>query len=111
MKDKDIVRQWSQSAPYWEKHRDTIRTMFAPITRALVEDARIAKGMNVLDVATGPGEPALSLIEIVGAEGRVQGVDPAPEMVAAAGRAAKRLGFNNAHFEVAYADQLSFPSD
>src|ERR1700737_3714840 len=30
--DKEIVTQWSESAPYWEKHREIIREMFAPVT-------------------------------------------------------------------------------
>jgi ubiquinone/menaquinone biosynthesis C-methylase UbiE len=37
-----------------------MRQMFAPVTQALIEDAGIASGNTVLDVATGPGEPALS---------------------------------------------------
>ena len=109
--DSDVVRQWGQSAPYWEKHRNTIRRMFAPITEALIEEAQIASRHNVLDVATGPGEPALSIAELVRPEGRVTGIDPVPEMVAAANRAAERGGFKNAHFEVAFADRLPFPAD
>src|SRR5437867_768153 len=111
MQDNTVINQWSQTAPYWEKHRETIRTMFAPITEALVEDAQIANRHNVLDVATGPGEPALSIAGLVGPEGGVIGIDPVPDMVAAARRAASRSGFNNAQFEVAFADHLPFPAD
>ena len=85
--------------------------MFAPITEALIEEAQIASRHNVLDVATGPGEPALSIAELVRPEGRVTGIDPVPEMVAAANRAAERGGLKNAHFEVAFADRLPFPAD
>ena len=107
--DKDVIRQWSQAAPYWEKHRETIRGMFAPITRALIEDAQISSRHSVLDVATGPGEPALSIAEVVGPEGTVVGVDPVPEMIAAARRAAHRSHLSNARFEVSFADHLPFP--
>lgn len=106
--DPEIINRWSGSAPYWEKHGDIIRHMFAPITEALVEEARIARGNKVLDVATGPGEPALSVAAVVGPEGEVVGIDPVPEMVEAARRAASRLEKHNVKFEVAFADQLPF---
>ncbi len=109
--DSEIVQRWSGSAPFWEKHREVIRQMFAPVTDALVEDARIGTGHVVLDVATGPGEPALTIATRVGPGGKVFGIDPVPEMVAAARRATDRLGFRNAQFEVAFADHLPFPDD
>jgi ubiquinone/menaquinone biosynthesis C-methylase UbiE len=109
--DKEVIRQWSESAPFWEKHRETIRGMFAPITQALIEDAEIITRQVVLDVATGPGEPALSLAKLVGPEGKVIGVDAAPEMVEAARREANRRGFQNAKFDVALADDLPFPEN
>ena len=109
--DQEVVNQWSASAPFWEKHREIIRQMFAPVTQALVEDAQIGSRHAVLDIATGPGEPALSVAALVGPEGKVFGIDAAPEMVAAARRAADHLGFRNSQFEVAFADRLSFPAD
>src|SRR5438128_1280958 len=107
-RDDETISRWSGSAPYWEKHRDVIREMFAPITEALVEDAEITGENTVLDVATGPGEPALDIAQMVGPKGKVVGIDPVPEMVAAARRAADRLGLKNAQFEVAFADKLPF---
>src|SRR6266705_1168338 len=109
--DQDVLNRWSGSAPFWEKHREIIRQMFAPITHALVEDGQIGSQHAVLDIATGPGEPALSVAALVGPEGKIFGIDPIPEMVAAARRAADRLGLKNAQFEVAFADHLPFPAD
>jgi SAM-dependent methyltransferase len=106
-----VINQWTGAAPYWEKHRDIIRQMFAPVTGALVEDARIAGGCTVLDIASGSGEPALSIAAVVAPEGRVFGIDPIPGMVAAASRAAQDLAVANAQFDVAFADQLPFPPD
>jgi SAM-dependent methyltransferase len=106
-----IIKRWSGSAPFWEKHREIIRQMFAPVTQALVEDAQIGSGNTVLDIATGPGEPALSLAALVGAEGKVFGIDPTPGMIEAARRAAVSLGLKNVQFEVAAADQLPFAAD
>jgi ubiquinone/menaquinone biosynthesis C-methylase UbiE len=85
--------------------------MFAPITQALVEDAQIGSHQMVLDVATGPGEPALSVAALVGPAGKIFGIDPIPEMVAAARRAADRLALRNVQFDVAFADHLPFPAD
>jgi SAM-dependent methyltransferase len=106
--DQEIINRWTGSAPFWEKHREIIRQMFAPVTDALIEEARIGRGHVVLDLATGPGEPALSVAGVVGPEGKVIGIDPVPEMVAAARRAADRLQRTNAQFKVAFADQLPF---
>src|SRR5215471_21206019 len=108
---QDVINRWSDVAPFWEKYRPIIQQMFAPVTHALVEDARIARGHAVLDIATGPGEPALTIASLVGPEGKVFGIDPVLEMVEAARREAGRLGFKNAQFEVAPADQLPFSAD
>ena len=107
----EVINRWSGSAPAWEKHREIIRQMFAPVTQALVEDAQIGSRQVVLDIATGPGEPALSLAALVGPAGKIFGVDPIPEMVAAARRAADHLQLRNVQFDVASADQLPFPAD
>jgi SAM-dependent methyltransferase len=85
--------------------------MFAPVTLALIENAGIVRGFAVLDVATGPGEPALDVAAFVGPEGRVVGADLVPEMVAAARRASGRLGLRNTQFDVAPADSLPYPAD
>ena len=109
--DQETINRWTGSAPYWEKHREIIRQMFAPVTQALAEDAQIAKRQVVLDLATGPGEPALTLASLVGPKGKILGIDPIPEMVAAARRAAERLGTTNTQFQVAFADHLPFPDN
>jgi ubiquinone/menaquinone biosynthesis C-methylase UbiE len=109
--DQEVINAWRSSAPYWEKHREIIRQMFAPVTQALIDDARIATGDAVLDVATGPGEPALTIAALVGPAGKVYGVDPVPEMVEAGRRAAENLGISNATFEVAPADRLPVPNN
>jgi len=106
--DQDVIKAWRASAPFWEKHRETIRQMFAPVSQALIDDAEIGCGQSVLDIATGPGEPALTVAARIGPAGKVVGIDPAPEMVDAARRAAVTLGLNNAQFEVGSADHLPF---
>jgi ubiquinone/menaquinone biosynthesis C-methylase UbiE len=109
--DQEVIKRWGASAPFWEKHSEIIRQMFEPITQGLIKDAQISSRHTVLDIAMGPGEPALSVAALVGPEGNVFGIDPIPEMVAAARRAADRLGLKNAQFDVAFADHLPFPAD
>jgi SAM-dependent methyltransferase len=109
--EQEVISRWTGSAPYWEKHREIIRQMFAPVSQALVDEAQIGRGHHVLDIATGPGEPALSVAALVGPQGKVFGIDPITEMVAAARRAADRLALKNVNFEVAFADHLPFPAD
>jgi ubiquinone/menaquinone biosynthesis C-methylase UbiE len=83
----------------------------APITPALIEDAEVSVNQTVLDVGTGPGEPALSLARLVGPTGKICGIDPSPEMVASARTEAARLALKNVHFDVASAERLPFPDD
>jgi ubiquinone/menaquinone biosynthesis C-methylase UbiE len=109
--DEEVIKRWRDSAPFWDKHRDVIRGMFAPVTQALIEDAAIGSQDSVLDVATGPGEPALSVAGLAGPSGKVLGVDAIPGMVAAARAEAERLQLKNAKFEVGFADDLPFADD
>ena len=103
---QEVINRWAESARYWEKHRATIREMFAPITEALIAEACIGRGSAVLDIATGPGEPALAIAEFVGSEGKVVGIDVVAEMVDAARREAGRRKLHNVSFAVAPADAL-----
>lgn len=107
----EVLNRWTHAAPYWEKHRETICRMFALVSEALIEDAEVAVGNAVLDLATGFGEPALRIAEVVGVSGEVVGADPLASMIEAATLAAARLSLQNARFEVAGADNLPFPDD
>ena len=107
----EVVSQWSEVARYWEKHREIINVMFAPVTEALVQDAGIGSGHAVLDVATGPGEPALTIAGLVGSRGEVLGIDIVPGMVEAAGREADRRRLGNVRFETAPAGKLPAGND
>jgi ubiquinone/menaquinone biosynthesis C-methylase UbiE len=107
----DTLREWRESAQYWERHAQTIRKMFAPVTRALIEEADIIEGHNVLDVAGGPGEPSLTIAEVVGSTGSVTCTDAVAEMVFAAKSEAHRRGLENMFFEQCLADSLPFRDD
>jgi ubiquinone/menaquinone biosynthesis C-methylase UbiE len=107
----DALPEWRESAPYWAKHHATIRQMFAPLTRALVEDAGIIQGQAVLDIAGGAGEPSLTIAEIVGPTGTVTCTDAVAEMVEAARIEARDRGLTNVQFRQCTADDLPFPDN
>ncbi len=105
------MRAWRESAPYWEKHRDVIRAMFAPVTRAMIEDAGVIAGQDILDVAGGAGEPALTIAEEIGPSGSVTFTDAVQEMVESATREAERRRLTNISFRHCPAESLPFDSD
>ncbi len=65
------------------------------VTEALVEYSRPLPGMRVLDLATGTGEPGISLAQRVGLQGSVTAVDQSSELLdIAAGRARNKKLLN-----------------
>jgi len=80
---------------------------FRPYGQRLIELAETRTGMWVLDVATGPGEPALTLARRVGPNGLVVGVDFSPAMLRLAKTRARKLGIRNVHFREMDAERLS----
>ena len=102
---------WNENAKYWIHYSDTIRKMFAPLTAALIEHAKIDEGQTVLDVAGGSGEPGLTIAERVGPDGSVTCTDAVTEMVEAARDEATRRGLANVQFRECTADALPFPDN
>jgi ubiquinone/menaquinone biosynthesis C-methylase UbiE len=106
----NTLREWRESARYWQKHAGTIRIMFGPVTETLIEEADLIEGDTVLDVACGAGEPALTIAKRVGPSGSVICTDAIPEMIAAAQSEAQRRGVTNVAFRQCTADSLPFES-
>jgi len=111
IQDSKTLHEWRETARFWTKHSDTIRTMFAPLTEALIRDASIGEGQTVLDVAGGAGEPSLTIAERVGPAGAVTCTDAVAQMVAAAESEAQRRGLTNITFRQCVADSLPFESN
>ena len=106
--ESEVLQEWREQARYWERHGPTIKQILAPVTRALIEDAGIVEGFEVLDVAGGPGEPSLTIAEVVGPKGSVTCTDAIAEMVHAAEGEASRRGLTNIKFRQCTADSLPF---
>ena len=64
-----------------------------------------------LDIATGPGEPAMSIARMVGLDGRVTGIDLSEEMIRAANEGAQRRRIPNVEFRVMDAETMAFPDE
>ncbi len=80
---------------------------FASFGRRLVDDAGVAAGQRVLDVASGRGAVLFPAAARVGAGGSVTGIDLAPEMARATNADAERRGIP-ARVEVMDAEDLTF---
>src|SRR6266480_3423095 len=99
---------WQTSARYWDKYRVLIEQMFAPLTSALVEEARIGIGQTVLDIGGGSDEQSLTISCIVGPTGSVTYTDPVAGMIESSQAEAGRRGLTNIHFRQCSADDLPF---
>lgn len=106
--NRDVLRNWRESAPYWAKHADTVRSMFAPITAALIEATGIHDGQLILDVAGGAGEPSITISESVGYSGSVICTDAVAQMVATARNETRRAGASNIAFAQCVGESLPF---
>lgn len=105
-----IRREWAdpRTAVAWRKWDPHHRVAMRAATQAVVEAAQVRPGMHVLDVASGTGEPALTLAEAVAPGGRVTATDLVPEMLAIAKEEARKRGLDNIRFQEADAEALPF---
>ncbi len=82
-----------------------------PYTYDLMNKADAKVRERVLDLATGPGEPAMSLARLVGPDGHVTGVDLSEKMIELATQVARERRLGNADFRVMDAEHLAFPDE
>lgn len=100
---------WSAVAEGWIKYDRELVGFGGPVAQALVDRAGIALGLRVLDLASGTGEPALSIAAQVGPNGSVLATDLAEPMLAFARAKAAKRGLKNVEFRVADAETLVLP--
>jgi ubiquinone/menaquinone biosynthesis C-methylase UbiE len=116
-KSEDEIRhhareEWNAAAPGWKKYRKDMLRWLEPVSDQLMKSSQISRGQTVLDVATGTGQPALTIAEkIVGPTGRVIGVDLSPEMLEVAKEEAAYQGLTNVVFQIVEDESLSMFSD
>lgn len=107
--DGDETRDyWVGRAPVWVRLAPEIERMTGRFNGPLVEAAEVGAGMRVLDLASGAGEPAMTLARAVGPSGAVVATDLVAEMVTAARRRAAAAGLSHLRFETADMQDLPF---
>src|SRR4051812_6287358 len=98
---------WAGLSAGWEKWDSVIMDQLGPVSAAMIERLDVADDQQHLDIATGTGEPGLSIARLA-PNGRVVLTDLAPEMLHAATRRARSQGITNADTHVCSADALPF---
>jgi SAM-dependent methyltransferase len=113
-KFREVLHQeWTgdRTVAAWRKWHARIATFTRGATEAILEGAHLRPGMRVLDLASGVGDPALSIAEEVGSSGRVTATDLGPGMMSLAEELAHKRGLTNIEFREASAEALPFPSE
>ncbi|MDP3766411.1 MAG: class I SAM-dependent methyltransferase, partial [Dehalococcoidia bacterium] len=102
-------QQWSRAAEPWRRWHKPFSQMSQAATEAIVEAAQIGPGLGVLDLASGSGEPCLTVARMVGPEGSVVASDFVAEMVAVVEENVRRHGLTNVTCQQIDAEAIPFP--
>ncbi len=97
---------WNKSSLGWKKWDDMAMAFMKPMGDAMIQLLRIRDDDHILDVATGTGEPGLTMASKM-KRGKVTATDLAEEMLAVAGENAFSRNINN--FETVCCDVSSMP--
>jgi len=107
---REVIRQeWRDAAPFWRKWSSQLAFQSRQATELVVQGAALSPGLHVLDLASGSGEPALSVSAAVGPQGRVTATDLLLEMLEVAQENAAARGLTNIEFRATDAEDLPFP--
>jgi SAM-dependent methyltransferase len=104
-------KQWNEDAAAWHRWGSTLEAWFSEVTRHMLDRAEIGPGSQVLDIATGAGEPALSAAELVGPEGYVLATDLSENIIQFAQQLADERGLQNFETRVMDGENLELPDD
>jgi len=108
---KEMQRKsWGAASAGWLKWAVPQEKATRPVTQRLFGMARISPGQNVLDIASGVGDPAISAAIHVGPSGSVLATDQSSEMLEAAMQRASAAGVSNLSTQVIDAESLSLPT-
>lgn len=103
--------QWSAAAAAWDRRFDWYSRAFGPLMAWSCDAVRLRPGMQVLDVASGSGQPSLVAAARVGPRGHVTGVDISPQMIDFAARRARAERLANIEFIEGDAERLPFDDE
>jgi SAM-dependent methyltransferase len=105
------LKHWDAVADGWAAWRDWTERNFQPLTGWFREAAGWRPGARALDVAGGPGYPALAAARLVRPGGRVIATDLSPAMVDATAQGAAAAGLDNVTCRVMDAEQLALDDE
>jgi SAM-dependent methyltransferase len=94
-----------------DKWKKQSAAMGKAVTETLVDYAAPQPGMKILDLASGTGEPAISLASRVGTKGKVTALDLSADLLEIAKRRAVERGLENFITQQADAHSLPFADD
>jgi SAM-dependent methyltransferase len=108
-----VEKDWAteETAAAWQKYFPQMHEQFAAVTQALVDAADPKPGMNILDLASGVGEPSLSFAERVAPGGTVKATDLSSAMLSALRHNAEAAGLTNLKTQTVDAHELPFPNN
>src|SRR5258708_6738442 len=107
---ENLRQEWTgdRAVGAWRKWHSQIATFTRGATEAIIEAAHPRTGIRVLDLASGVGDPALSIAREVAPSGRVTATDLGPGMISLAEELARKRGLTNIEFCEANAESLPF---
>lgn len=111
--ERMVREEWTASSTVdaWRKWSEKLAVHTQPLTQAILDFAELKPGMTVLDLASGAGEPALSVAKCVAPTGHVTATDLSPQMLQIAEHNARQVGLNNMSFQQADAHHLPFADE
>src|ERR1700712_3364837 len=98
---------WNKFSPGWGKWDSFVMKFLQPMGDAIIEKLHIAADDKVLDIATGTGEPGLTIAAMAN-KGTVTGTDLSDGMLKIAAENASAKGLKNYSTKVADVCELPF---
>lgn len=104
---KNVRADWNARAEGWTNTATRVAASGGGYNQRMIEAAGIEPGHRVVDLASGAGEPAVTIASHVGPGGRVTATDAAWRMLDGARDRAAAMGLTNLDFVVA--DMAALP--
>ena len=102
---------WEAMAPGWERRREQIDEITAPVREWLVRELAPKPGDTILELAAGPGDTGFEVAALIGENGRLISSDFSPAMVDVGRRRASELGVPNVEHRVLDAERIELEDD
>ena len=111
MTHDDVLAIAEAIAMSWERRREQIEELSAPVRQWLVRALDPREGDTVLELAAGAGDTGFDAATIVGPSGRLLSTDFSPAMVGVARRRGAERHLSNAEYRVIDAQHIELPAD